>query len=76
MVALEELVVFLLDVGRVRQHHRAEVPTGGGGVHRPVKPFPHEKRQSAAVIDVGMAQHHAVDPAGVEGQLGVEGVGF
>ena len=73
---LEVFVVLLLDVRRVGQHDRAEVARGGRGVDRPVEAVPHQQRQAARVVDVRVAQHHAVEPARVERQPGVELVGL
>ena len=74
--ALEVLVVLLLDVRRVRQHHRAQVAGGGRGVDRPVEAVAHQQRQPPGVVDVGVAQHDAVEPARVERQPRVQLVGL
>ena len=44
---LEELEVLLLDVGRVGEHHRAEIAGGRSGVDGPVKAIAHQQRQPA-----------------------------
>ena len=74
--AQQELVVLFLDVPRVRQHHGAQVPGGGGAVHRAVKALLDQERQPAAVVDVRVTQHHAVEPPGIERQLRVERMGL
>ena len=73
-LSLQILVVFLLDMGGIGQHDRAEVPAGRGGVDRSVKAFLDQEREPPAVIDVGMAQDHGIDPAGVERELRVQTV--
>jgi len=35
-----------------------------------------QERQPAAVIDVSVAENYGIDPAGVEGQLGIQLPGF
>ena len=75
-VALEELVVLLLDVPRIGQHDRAQVAGGGGAVHRAVEPLLDQERQPAGVVDVRVTQHHAIDPPGIEGQPRVQRVGL
>ncbi len=69
---LQVLVVLLLDVRRVRQHDRREVAGGGGGVDRAVEAVADEQREPARVVDVRVAQHHAVEAPRVERELGVE----
>ena len=71
---LEELEVLLLDVRGVREHDRAEVAGRRRGVDGAVEAVPHQQREPARVVDVGVAQDHAVDPARVEGQLEVQRV--
>ena len=65
-VAGEALLVgvaglLLLQVRRVRQQQRGEVPRAGGGEDGPVVAGAHQARQPAGVIDVGVRQHHHVD---------------
>ena len=72
----EERVVLLLDMAGVGQHDGAQVAGGGRAVHRAVEPLLHQEGKPARVVDVGVAQHHAIDPPGIEGKLGVERVGF
>jgi hypothetical protein len=73
---LQVLVVFLLDLRRIREHDGAEVAGSRGRVDRPVKSLAHQERQPAGVVDMRVAQHHAVDPPRVEGHLGVEAAGL
>ena len=68
-------MVLLLDVRGVGQHDGAEIAGGGRGVDRAVEAVAHQQRQPPRVVDVGMAQHHAVDPPGIERQLRVQLVG-
>ena len=70
--ALEKLEILLLDVRRVGQHDGAEVPGRGRGVDRSVEAVAHQQREPARVVDVGVAQHDAVEAPGIEGEPGVE----
>jgi plasmid stabilization system protein ParE len=74
--AVKEFVVLFLDMPRIGQHHRAQVSGGRRAVDRAMEALLYQKRQSAAVVDVGVTQHHSVDPARIEGKLRVQGVGF
>ena len=53
--------VFFLQVRAVEQHHLAQVARGGRRVDAAAKALLHQRRQEAAVVEVGVAQHHGVD---------------
>ena len=53
--------VHFLDMRRVGEHERAEVTGGAGRPDAALVPLRHEIRQTAGVVDVGVAQDDAVD---------------
>ncbi len=59
---LEEFGILDLDPRRVCKHDRAEVAGCGGGVNGPWVAGPHQKRQSAGMVDVRVAEHDGIDP--------------
>ena len=59
----EELGVLLLDVRRVGEHHRGEIARGGSAIDRIRVAVRGQERQPAGVVDVGVREHVAVDPA-------------
>jgi len=54
--------VLFLQVGAVQQQHLGQVPRGGRGDHAAVEARLHQHRQPAAVVQVGVAEHHRVGP--------------
>src|SRR4051812_3046483 len=75
-LSLQILVVFLLNVGGIGQHDGTEVSAGRGGVDRSVEALLDQERKPPAMVDVGVAQNHGVDPASVERELHVQSVAF
>ena len=61
IAAVELLDLHLLDMARIRQHHRAEIGRRGGGVDRSLETCLHELRQQSAVIDMRMGENHCMD---------------
>ena len=57
--------VFFLQVGAVKQQHLGQIAGGRAGVDRPAKARLHQAGQPAAVVQVGVAEHHRVN--GVRG---------
>jgi hypothetical protein len=53
--------VLFLQVGAVHQQHRGQVAGGGRGVDGTAVALLDQRRQVAAVVQVGVAQHHGVD---------------
>ena len=54
VVAVHELRVLDLDVGRVQQHRAAEIGRGRGGVDRSVESLLAEERDRPRVVDVSV----------------------
>ena len=63
--------VLLLDLGAVGEHDAEQVAGRRGAVDRPGEPLADERRQVAAVVDVGVAEHDRVDLVRVEREVGV-----
>jgi hypothetical protein len=76
LMALEMRHVALLEEGAVRQHEPAQL----GGRRRDVDPagvaLSGERRQVAAVIEMGMREHDAVELRGLEGERAIDAVGL
>jgi hypothetical protein len=56
--------VFFLDMARVGQQDLAQVARARCAPDPALEAFAHQQRQVAAVVEVGMGQHHRVDLAG------------
>ena len=63
--------VLLLDLGRVGEHDAQQVARRRRAVDRPGEPLADERRQVAAVVDVGVAEDDRVDLVGVEREVAV-----
>ncbi len=72
---VEVLDIGFLDVARVAQRQVGQVHRGGRGVDRSTEALPHQVRQVAAVVDVGVREDDGVQAARVEGEVAVDGVG-
>ena len=68
--------VFLLNLGRVGEHDPEQVAGRRGAVDRPVETLADERRQVAAVVDVGVAEDDRVDLVRVEREVAVPLPGF
>ena len=70
MAAVSVLVgvagLFFLEVRRIGQHDRAQVARARRAEDPAAKSLRDEPREVAAVIEVGMRQHHGVDARGVD----------
>ena len=54
--------------GRVQQHDGQQLGAGALGVDGPAIPALDQQRHPAHMVDVGVAQHHGVQRAGIEGK--------
>jgi len=57
----KELGVLLLNVSRVRQHHRTEVSRRGRAPDRPLIPMSNQERETTSMIDVCVRKHDCID---------------
>ncbi len=63
--------------GRVHQHHRHQFGGGRLRMDRPAESAPHQQRNPADVIDVGMAYHQRVQRRRFERErIGIAGLGL
>ena len=62
-VAVGERGLLLLQVGAVAQHHLGQPAGARRGPHRPAVAGPHQRRQPAAVVEVGVGEDHRVELA-------------
>ncbi|MNN06522.1 hypothetical protein D3C81_1193140 [compost metagenome] len=60
--------VFCGKVGAVWQQDAAQLRGAHRAVHAPPKAVSHQQRQITAVVDVGMGQHHGVEPGRIQWQ--------
>ena len=67
-LGVPELGIFLLDMGRVGQHDAAQVGRGRRRVNPPAEPLPHQARQVAAVVDVGVREEDRLQVGRREGE--------
>jgi hypothetical protein len=58
--------VLFLKVGRVREHEPEKVGSSRGTIHRAPEPIPHDQRQMAGVVDVGVTEYDGVDVGRLE----------
>ena len=68
--------VLFLDLGGVGEHHAQQVARRRRAVDRPVEPLADERRQVAAVVDVGVAEDDRVDLVRVKREVAVALPGF
>ncbi len=65
-VLAEILLILLLDVSAVPEHHRGEILGGVRAVHGAAVPALEEQRDPPHVVHVRMAQHERIDIRGLE----------
>src|SRR5438094_9536904 len=63
-LAVEIFSVFFLNLAGIRQHDRGQIAGRWRAVNWAGESLTHQIRQVAAVIDVGVAQHHRANVAG------------
>ena len=68
MVSIDEARIAFEDMRRIPQHGFTKVNGGRRRVDGPVEAVSHQQRKSAAVVNVGMRQHHRIDGPGGEGK--------
>ena len=59
-MAVRAARVFLLQTCAVEQQHFGQIARRGGAPYRALIALAHQHRQPAAVVEVGVTQHHAV----------------
>ena len=68
--------VGFVDAGRVAQHDGQEIGGGGGGVDGVAVALLGQRGDVAAVVDVGVGEHHGIHRGGIEAEGLVDGFGF
>ncbi|HEV2440477.1 MAG TPA: hypothetical protein VGX97_10490 [bacterium] len=68
--------VLMLDLGAVLEHELGEITGRPRAVDRAAEAAAHEGRQVAAVVQVGVGEHHGVDARRVEREAAVDAGGL
>ena len=76
MMPVDEFGIAFGDMRRVPKHRRAKIDGGRRGVDRAAKAVLDQKRQTPAVIDMGMRQHHCLDGLCIYREIAVQSLGF